>query len=69
VTLASDRNAMKLRQETSRALAAGDRIEEYGMRRTCDVATCTAQLSRYNPATTCSLHRGWVSTRTRSSRD
>lgn len=66
MTLASDRNSMKLRQETGRALAAGDRVEEYGVRRTCEAATCSAQLSRYNPALTCSLHRGWVSTRTRS---
>jgi hypothetical protein len=66
MTLASDRNALRLREETHRALWVGDRLEQYGANRTCAAEGCEARLSRYNPGTTCSLHRGWVSIRTRT---
>ena len=40
-------------------LASGERLEEFGAERRCTVDSCRALLSRYNPARTCSLHRGW----------
>ncbi len=41
-------------------LASGDRIEQFGDARYCGVDSCGARLSRYNPAPTCGVHRGWL---------
>lgn len=41
-------------------LASGERQEQFGDARRCAAAACGAVLSRYNPATTCSVHRGWL---------
>lgn len=40
-------------------LEPGDRLDEFGTARQCTAAQCSAVLSRYNPASTCSVHRGW----------
>lgn len=50
---------------TSRAgrmskLASGEPLEHFGVARLCEADGCGARLSRYNPAATCSLHRGWA---------
>jgi hypothetical protein len=34
-------------------------VRSFGNARTCAADGCTTQLSRYNPARCCSLHRGW----------
>ena len=36
-------------------------VRSFGKARTCAADGCTTQLSRYNPARCCSLHRGWDS--------
>jgi hypothetical protein len=36
-------------------------LRSFGNARTCAADGCTTQLSRYNPARCCSVHRGWDS--------
>ena len=59
MTLASDRNVPRLRQESHRSIGGGNPVEQYGEQRHCNVEGCEARLSRYNPGATCTLHRGW----------
>ena len=40
-------------------LESGDKVDEFGTRRSCEAPECGARLSRYNPGSTCSVHRGW----------
>ena len=47
------------REARATALATGEPMDNFGVRRSCASDGCTALLSRYNPATTCSVHRGW----------
>lgn len=65
MSLATDRTNVKLRQESPRGLTAGERIEEFGAGRTCAATGCGARLSRYNPGSTCGVHRGWTAHRVR----
>lgn len=48
------------RETRMHKLASGDALEQFGAARRCRADNCEALLSRYNPATTCSLHRGWL---------
>lgn len=41
-------------------LASGEPQEEFGAARRCTADGCASLLSRYNPAATCSVHRGWL---------
>jgi hypothetical protein len=65
MSLASERSNLRLRHESPRGLFAGERLEQYGAGRTCSANGCDARLSRYNPAKTCAVHRGWTATRAR----
>jgi hypothetical protein len=47
------------RESRAMPLQSGDRMEEFGNRRQCEAATCRVVLSRYNPSSRCTLHRGW----------
>lgn len=40
-------------------LESGEPMENFGTTRRCAAEGCGALLSRYNPAKTCGLHRGW----------
>ena len=42
-----------------RAVGSDPLVRSFGNARTCAVDGCTTQLSRYNPARGCSVHRGW----------
>jgi len=48
------------RESRMNALQTGDPLEQFGEQRRCGAPDCRALLSRYNPASTCSLHRGWI---------
>lgn len=48
------------RETRMHKLASGDRLEQFGDERRCAADECSAVLSRYNPAPTCSVHRGWL---------
>lgn len=61
-----DRIVPRPRRESHRALASGERLEQFDPGRRCTRAGCGARLSRYNPSESCSLHQGWVDTNTRS---
>lgn len=61
-----DRIVPRPRRESHRALASGERLEQFASGRRCAHEGCLARLSRYNPSDTCSLHQGWVDTHTRS---
>ena len=55
-----------------RAPGADPVVRSFGTARTCAADGCETQLSRYNPDTYCSMHRGWdkqVVTRRRRSDD
>ena len=47
------------REARMRKLASGDPMEEFGDDRRCAAEACGALLSRYNPGSTCGVHRGW----------
>jgi hypothetical protein len=55
-----------LRQSRHQRVVGGDRIDNYGDRRTCAADECATVLSRYNPSSTCAVHAGWKDTRQRS---
>ena len=40
-------------------LVTGKALQRFAPGRICGAVTCATRLSRYNPATTCSQHRGW----------
>jgi len=42
-----------------RAPGADPVVRSFGTSRTCAADDCETQLSRYNPDTFCSMHRGW----------
>jgi hypothetical protein len=42
-----------------RAPGADPEVRSFGTARTCSADGCETQLSRYNPDTYCSVHRGW----------
>jgi hypothetical protein len=42
-----------------RAPGADPEVRSFGTARTCVADDCETQLSRYNPDTYCSVHRGW----------
>jgi hypothetical protein len=42
-----------------RAPGADPEVRSFGIRRVCAADGCQTTLSRYNPDTYCSLHRGW----------
>jgi hypothetical protein len=42
-----------------RAPGADPAVRSFGTSRTCDAEGCQTKLSRYNPDTYCSMHRGW----------
>ena len=42
-----------------RAVGAGPVVRAFGETRMCAEDSCTAQLSRYNPARRCAIHQGW----------
>jgi hypothetical protein len=52
-------HAVKNRGGTMNKLSTGDPLDSFGTQRRCGAPQCTAVLSRYNPAETCSVHRGW----------
>ena len=47
------------RESRAVALQSGAPMAAYGERRPCRVPECASLLSRYNPADTCGVHRGW----------
>lgn len=47
------------RESRMSKLEAGERLDDFGLQRRCEADDCVALLSRYNPATTCGVHRGW----------
>ena len=55
-----------------RAPGADPEVRSFGLERTCAADGCETQLSRYNPDSYCSVHRGWdrqVVTRRRRARE
>jgi hypothetical protein len=42
-----------------RAPGADPAVRSFGAARTCAAEGCETKLSRYNPDSYCSLHRGW----------
>ncbi|HVD15358.1 MAG TPA: hypothetical protein VNK73_13060 [Actinomycetota bacterium] len=42
-----------------RAPGADPEVRSFGTARTCSADGCETQLSRYNPDSYCSVHRGW----------
>ena len=42
-----------------RAPGADPEVRSFGTARTCSATGCQTQLSRYNPDSYCSVHRGW----------
>jgi hypothetical protein len=55
-----------------RAPGADPAVRSFGQARTCAAEDCETRLSRYNPDSFCSVHRGWdrqVVTRRRKSDD
>jgi hypothetical protein len=42
-----------------RAPGADPEVRSFGTARTCAANGCRTKLSRYNPDTYCSMHRGW----------
>ncbi|HZA83011.1 MAG TPA: hypothetical protein VFC13_16315 [Actinomycetes bacterium] len=42
-----------------RAPGADPAVRSFGSARTCAADDCQTQLSRYNPDSFCSVHRGW----------
>jgi hypothetical protein len=42
-----------------RAPGADPEVRSFGVRRVCAADGCQTTLSRYNPDTYCSVHRGW----------
>ncbi|HZD01735.1 MAG TPA: hypothetical protein VFA46_16540 [Actinomycetes bacterium] len=42
-----------------RAPGADPQVRSFGLRRVCAADGCQTTLSRYNPDTYCSVHRGW----------
>jgi len=55
-----DNPSMTVLQEgTRRAPNSEPLVRSFGNARTCAADGCATQLSRYNPARCCYLHRGW----------
>jgi hypothetical protein len=55
-----------------RAPGADPAVRSFGQARTCAAEDCETRLSRYNPDSFCSVHRGWdrqVITRRRRAED
>ncbi len=63
---ARDRSVPRPRRESARSLTAGEPLQTFSLHRRCSAEGCNAELSRYNPSDTCSLHRGWIDTRERA---
>ena len=42
-----------------RAPGADPAVRSFGAARTCEADDCETHLSRYNPDSFCSVHRGW----------
>jgi hypothetical protein len=42
-----------------RAPGADPEVRSFGVSRTCAAEDCETRLSRYNPDSYCSVHRGW----------
>jgi hypothetical protein len=42
-----------------RAPGADPEVRSFGAQRVCDAEGCQTTLSRYNPDSYCSVHRGW----------
>ncbi|HKE99081.1 MAG TPA: hypothetical protein VKG45_09145 [Actinomycetes bacterium] len=42
-----------------RAPGADPEVRSFGTERTCSAEGCDTKLSRYNPDSFCSMHRGW----------
>ena len=42
-----------------RAPGADPAVRSFGAARTCAADDCSTRLSRYNPDSYCSMHRGW----------
>jgi hypothetical protein len=53
-------DSMNLRNASAHALRSGVSVEHHEVGRVCDAPECTTKLSRYNPAATCSAHKGWT---------
>lgn len=47
------------RESRMTKLQSGEPQDDFGAARRCEAGDCNALLSRYNPARTCSVHRGW----------
>jgi len=63
---ARDRIVPRPRRESHRALSNGTPLETFTDDRRCSHDGCGVRLSRYNPSDTCSVHRGWADTASRS---
>lgn len=62
----TDQGRPQLRQSRHQRMVNGERLEDFGARRTCTAPDCGTVLSRYNPSATCTVHAGWRDTRQRS---
>ena len=51
--------AVATRKSRMTKLQSGEPQDDFGSARRCEAGDCGALLSRYNPARTCSVHRGW----------
>ncbi len=63
---ARDRIVPRPRRESPRLLSSGAPLETFTGDRRCGRESCGVRLSRYNPSVTCSVHRGWADTASRS---
>lgn len=59
------RETVQLRRARVTALERGDGPTQKDRSRECAAADCATKLSRYNPSSTCSAHRGWQDERER----
>jgi hypothetical protein len=53
------RNMVVLRNGKRRSAGLEPPVRIFGQARTCAVDGCATKLSRYNPASCCTLHQGW----------
>jgi len=50
---------VRKRQAKRRAVGAPHEVKSIDVVRSCAAAGCEVRLSRYNPTSHCSVHRGW----------
>lgn len=48
------------RESRAVPLQTGHPMQDFGQRRQCEEPECRVVLSRYNPASRCTLHKGWT---------